>query len=336
MVTLGACSSGGSKRGDPRLPGRRRRPRSGAVDRSRWSLWRLVRHTADDGERTAGQSTLVSDARFVTALGVGARRSPLLRRARGQRSRSVTGSSVKEFATVPPSVRGRNGSYSERGLLGPGAEPQLRHRPFRLRLLLTERLHDAGGGALHRLRRRCDATRRRWSRCRPGDDCCHKGGRLAFGTDGKLYVTLGDEHSVTKDTVGSTSSVPQDTSDVRGKILRYEPDGSIPSDNPFGARQPGMGGRVAEPVRHRVRHRRRRARSSRRTVRPATSARRTLATTSRSASKPGGRYQWPACYGYSHLVPGATTCLGLPEPEWSSEAVDDRANRRNVGRRQRS
>ena len=71
-----------------------------------------------------------------------------------------------------------------------------------------------------------------------GDDCCHKGGRLAFGKDGKLYVTLGDEHSVAEDTVGSASSVPQDPNDVRGKILRYEPDGSIPSDNPFGADSP--------------------------------------------------------------------------------------------------
>ena len=34
----------------------------------------------------------------------------------------------------------------------------------------------------------------------------------------------------------------------------------------------------------------------------------------------GGRYQWPACYGYSHLVPGATSCLGRPDPQWSSEA----------------
>ena len=34
----------------------------------------------------------------------------------------------------------------------------------------------------------------------------------------------------------------------------------------------------------------------------------------------GGRYQWPACYGYSHLVPGATSCLERPEPEWSSES----------------
>jgi glucose/arabinose dehydrogenase len=34
----------------------------------------------------------------------------------------------------------------------------------------------------------------------------------------------------------------------------------------------------------------------------------------------GGRYQWPACYGYSHLTPGATSCLDRPEPDWSSES----------------
>ncbi len=150
-----------------------------------------------------------------------------------------------------------------------------------------------------------------------GDDCCHKGGRLAFGKDGKLYVTLGDEHSVPEDTVGSPSSVPQDPNDVRGKILRYEPDGSIPSDNPFGAESPAWVAGLRNPfgiafdsdgdafV----------------TSNGPTGDIGTPATGYDLAFRveTGATYQWPACYGYSHLVPGATSCLGRAEPEWSSE-----------------
>jgi glucose/arabinose dehydrogenase len=52
----------------------------------------------------------------------------------------------------------------------------------------------------------------------------HNSGALHFGPDGKLYVAVGD-HSV--------SSNGQDLGTVKGKILRLNPDGSIPTDNPF-------------------------------------------------------------------------------------------------------
>ena len=56
----------------------------------------------------------------------------------------------------------------------------------------------------------------------------HNGGRIAFGPDGMLYAIVGDAHD---------SSNAQDTSDEdRGKIIRIEPDGDVPSDNPFGDR----------------------------------------------------------------------------------------------------
>ena len=51
----------------------------------------------------------------------------------------------------------------------------------------------------------------------------HNGGRIAFGPDGMLYATTG-------------TSVPgraQDRGSLGGKILRLEPDGGIPADNPF-------------------------------------------------------------------------------------------------------
>jgi glucose/arabinose dehydrogenase len=49
--------------------------------------------------------------------------------------------------------------------------------------------------------------------------------RLAFGRDGKLYITLGDR-MVLRDQA-------QDLGTDIGKVARINPDGSIPSDNPF-------------------------------------------------------------------------------------------------------
>ena len=52
----------------------------------------------------------------------------------------------------------------------------------------------------------------------------HMGGALHFGPDGKLYVAVGDHQDF---------SAPQFLGSVRGKMLRINSDGSIPSDNPF-------------------------------------------------------------------------------------------------------
>jgi aldose sugar dehydrogenase len=52
----------------------------------------------------------------------------------------------------------------------------------------------------------------------------HNAGTLRFGPDGKLYVSLGDTDK------GSNA---QDLGTLAGKILRVNPDGTIPNDNPF-------------------------------------------------------------------------------------------------------
>ena len=52
----------------------------------------------------------------------------------------------------------------------------------------------------------------------------HNGGAMAFGNDGKLYVTHGD---------GGVQENAQDLSTVLGSLLRLNDDGSTPNDNPF-------------------------------------------------------------------------------------------------------
>ena len=53
----------------------------------------------------------------------------------------------------------------------------------------------------------------------------HNGGRLRFGPDGKLYASTGDAQN------GDNA---QNINGLNGKILRLNPDGSVPADNPFG------------------------------------------------------------------------------------------------------
>mgnify|MGYP003575608671 CR=1 FL=1 len=55
----------------------------------------------------------------------------------------------------------------------------------------------------------------------------HYGSRLVFSRDGKLFVTQGDRQSA------SFRQQAQQLSSGIGKIVRINPDGSIPSDNPF-------------------------------------------------------------------------------------------------------
>jgi quinoprotein glucose dehydrogenase len=57
----------------------------------------------------------------------------------------------------------------------------------------------------------------------------HFGSRMAFDTDERLYVTVGDRQF--KDF--GPEHVAQDLTNDLGTVLRFEPDGSIPDDNPF-------------------------------------------------------------------------------------------------------
>jgi aldose sugar dehydrogenase len=56
-------------------------------------------------------------------------------------------------------------------------------------------------------------------------------GRVAFGRDGKVYFSTGGRSE------GDIANIAQDLKSLRGKVLRLNDDGSVPSDNPFVGRE---------------------------------------------------------------------------------------------------
>jgi glucose/arabinose dehydrogenase len=67
------------------------------------------------------------------------------------------------------------------------------------------------------------------------DNGLHFGSRLAFGPDGMLYITLGDRFD--KEV---TRPQAQQLGSHIGKIIRINPDGSVPADNPFAKQTDAM------------------------------------------------------------------------------------------------
>jgi glucose/arabinose dehydrogenase len=217
-------------------------------------------------------------------------------------------SSARTFANVQTVTTEPDGGYSERGLLGLAISPTFNHDRF-----VYAFYSDTNYTEQYVIR---------WRDCRgtgmdptilltvpAGSDCCHKGGRLAFGTDGMLYVTLGDEHS---------ARTAQDTGDVHGKILRYRPDGSVPPDNPFGTTNPVWAYGFRNPFGI------------------AVSSSGQIAVTSNGPTGDAGSpatgydilvldvmrgkgYQWPDCFGYSHPLAMPSCPFDQSPPDYSSE-----------------
>jgi glucose/arabinose dehydrogenase len=60
----------------------------------------------------------------------------------------------------------------------------------------------------------------------------HFGSRLAFGNDGRLFITLGERFNRKDDA--------QTLDNTLGKVVRIEADGRVPADNPLVAPKPGV------------------------------------------------------------------------------------------------
>jgi len=218
------------------------------------------------------------------------------------------GGSAHVFAQVSTVTTEAGGGYSERGLLGLAISPTFAQDRY-----VFAFYSDPDRSHQHVIR---------WRDCAgvgtdatviitlpSGPDCCHKGGRIAFGPDGKLYVTLGDEHD---------APAAQNTADPRSKILRYNPDGTVPADNPFASGDPVWAYGFRNPFGI------------------AFSGAGQLAVTNNGPSgdagspstgyddvfldvRRGSGHQWPLCYGYSHALQ-ETSCGAQSGPDWSSEA----------------
>lgn len=215
---------------------------------------------------------------------------------------------AKAFASVSTVTTEAGGGYSERGLLGIAISPTFATDRF-----VYAFYSDSNRATQHVIR---------WRDCAgagtdaaviitvpAGGDCCHKGGRIRFGTDGKLYVTLGEEH---------VASAAQNTSDVRGKILRYNPDGTVPADNPFGAGNPVWAFGLRNPFGIAFNASGQLAVTNNGPTGDAGSPSTGYDTLVFNVAR-GGGYQWPNCYGYSHPLASSSCGNGQLAPDWSSE-----------------
>lgn len=121
-------------------------------------------------------------------------------------------------------------SDGERGALGVALHPRWPRRPFLYVYVSRTPAGKELRNQVLRLRMRDGrAVERAVLLNSPiGGRANHNGGRIAFGPDGTLFVVIGDggEDPATAQTL---------TDEPRGKILRMNPDGSVPAANPFGS-----------------------------------------------------------------------------------------------------
>lgn len=113
----------------------------------------------------------------------------------------------------------------ERGLLGLALHPKFPNPPYAYVFLSPGSNDSISEVRRFEIRDGRAGEMRTILKLPAGDDCCHKGGRVTFGPDEKLYVSVGDNQ---------IPKASQDRNDLRGKILRYNDDGSVPADGPFG------------------------------------------------------------------------------------------------------
>ena len=149
--------------------------------------------------------------------------SRLLVTERPGRLRLVTNGQLSEPLAGVPAVYGRGQGGLLDVALGPGfAQDRLVYLSF------SEPGEGGAGTAVARGRlgeRGLEGTHVIWRQQPKVDGPNHWGSRLVFRPDGTLFVTLGERYAYRERA--------QDLSVTLGKIVRINPDGTVPRDNPF-------------------------------------------------------------------------------------------------------
>ena len=119
-------------------------------------------------------------------------------------------------------------SAGERGLLGLALDPEFPSTPY---VYAYQTYNDAANGTIYNRIVRIVASGNAGLshtvilRMPPLSSANnHNGGIITFGPDGKLYAVVGEN---------ANPSLSQDPTSLLGKVLRMNPDGSAPTDNPF-------------------------------------------------------------------------------------------------------
>ncbi|MEM9235799.1 MAG: PQQ-dependent sugar dehydrogenase, partial [Verrucomicrobiota bacterium] len=141
---------------------------------------------------------------------------------------------VAEYADIADHVFGLNFS-NERGVIDLAVDPDFPAEPYiyvmytpastpggaKLRVSRFSHVENSGG-----VTSSLDLSSEQllWEDTEGYDSCCHFGGGLDFGPEGKLWITTGDHFQ---------GSYATSLTRAGGKVHRIEKDGSIPADNPF-------------------------------------------------------------------------------------------------------
>jgi glucose/arabinose dehydrogenase len=119
----------------------------------------------------------------------------------------------------------------EQGMLGLAIDPDFykNHYIYLYYTALVDIQNSDGGKVINRVLRFTDTNNTGTEPTIimdniPASRGYHSGGAMAFGRDGKLYITVGD---------ATEHIFAQDPSIVIGKVLRINKDGTIPQDNPY-------------------------------------------------------------------------------------------------------